>query len=161
MAMADIDWSRLKPLYERLRPRPLMAAFDLVPKARAPRAPAPTDSAPNEANSAANGARDAALPLSDFLIGEIARVLGFERGALDQEAQLADLGFDSMMAIQLRGAVTRERGLELPLRTLLQGLSTRALVELVSREIEDVESASAAPADMGLGDESSFEVGML
>lgn len=59
--------------------------------------------------------------LMDFVTTQVARVLGYSATALDTERPYSDLGFDSLMAVQLRNAIRAALGLELSLRELLGG----------------------------------------
>lgn len=99
--------------------------------------------------------------LGDALIGELARALGFEPAALDLDAPLSDLGFDSMMAIQLRGSFASRRGVDLPLRMLLQGVSTRALVAMLDEPQADSLMTAATPDPSIASDEVALDEGML
>jgi NAD(P)-dependent dehydrogenase (short-subunit alcohol dehydrogenase family) len=87
----------------------------------------------------------APMPLRDFLIGEIACVLGFDRSQLDMHTPLPDLGFDSMMAIQVRNIAASQLGLDVPLRLLLQGATVATLVDAIAPHAEDREIAVDAP----------------
>ena len=99
--------------------------------------------------------------VGDALIGEVARALGFEVSALDLDAPLSDLGFDSMMAIQLRGSFASRSGFDLPLHVLLQGVSTRALVRIVGEQHVDRPITIEMPGAMTSGDEVVLDEGML
>jgi acyl transferase domain-containing protein/short-subunit dehydrogenase/acyl carrier protein len=108
-----------------------------------------------------DGAAAVPMTLSDFLIVEIARVLGFDRSALDLETPLPDLGFDSMMAIQVRNIAASQLGLDLPLRSLLQGVTVGALVDLINREMPVASELKAAEEPAGAMVEPDLEEGTL
>jgi acyl transferase domain-containing protein/SAM-dependent methyltransferase len=83
------------------------------------RAPAPAEPAP-----AASVVEDLAQAtpveridvMRAFVRGHVRALLGLtEEGAPDRKARLTDLGFDSLMAVQLRNRLTRGLGLEKPL----------------------------------------------
>jgi acyl transferase domain-containing protein len=116
-----------------------------------PQAPLPT----------ARTAADGGGTLEDALIGEVARALGFEPSALELDAPLSDLGLDSMMAIQLRGAFAKRFGVDLPLRILLEGASTRALVAKFNEHQADRLVTTTIPDAMASTDEVAIDEGML
>jgi acyl carrier protein len=122
---------------------------------------APTAPPAWDADNAPSTVAPSALTLSDCLQSEIARVLGFEPTELDLDAPLADLGFDSMMAIQLRNAIGHALKIDVPLGALLQGVSTRELVERVSRDATDSALDLPPHAVSAQRDEPSYEEGML
>jgi acyl transferase domain-containing protein/NAD(P)-dependent dehydrogenase (short-subunit alcohol dehydrogenase family)/acyl carrier protein len=99
--------------------------------------------------------------LADAVVGELARALGFEPAALDLDAPLSDLGFDSMMAIQLRGSFASRCGVELPLRLLLQGVSTRALLAILTEQHAARLMPAALPDARITEDEVALDEGML
>ncbi len=59
--------------------------------------------------------------LLDFVTTQVARVLGYNASALETDRPFSDLGFDSLMAVQLRNSIRAGLGLELSLRDLLGG----------------------------------------
>ncbi|MEV4497259.1 amino acid adenylation domain-containing protein [Micromonospora arborensis] len=64
------------------------------------------------------------------VIGVVARVLG-ARNSVDPDEPLQHLGFDSLMALELRDALRAELGVTLPLVGFLDGRSVNALAEQV------------------------------
>jgi acyl transferase domain-containing protein/NADPH:quinone reductase-like Zn-dependent oxidoreductase/NADP-dependent 3-hydroxy acid dehydrogenase YdfG/acyl carrier protein len=59
--------------------------------------------------------------LLDFVTAHVARVLGYNASAIDADRPFSDLGFDSLMAVQLRNSIRAALGMELSLRDLLGG----------------------------------------
>jgi phthiocerol/phenolphthiocerol synthesis type-I polyketide synthase D len=115
--------------------------------------PPPADAGPSPAGMGERGPGDA-------LLDEIARVLGFERAALDLDTPLPDLGFDSMMAIQARNALASGFGLDVPLRDLLLGRTLAELADLVA-QAGPVPPAAPPPADAPPAEETVWEEGFL
>jgi acyl transferase domain-containing protein/acyl carrier protein len=115
--------------------------------------PPPADAGPSPAGMGGRGPGDA-------LLDEIARVLGFERAALDLDTPLPDLGFDSMMAIQARNAMASRFGLDVPLRDLLLGRTLAELADLVA-QAGPVPPAAPPPADAPPAEETVWEEGFL
>ncbi|GGA98236.1 type I polyketide synthase [Allosediminivita pacifica] len=54
-----------------------------------------------------------------FVTAQVARVLGYSAAALDADRPFSALGFDSLMAVQLRNSVRADLGIELSIRDLL------------------------------------------
>jgi len=76
-----------------------------------------------------------------FTRANIARVLGFSAASLDADTPLSELGFDSLMAVQIRNAVQSALNVDIPVKRLLQGPT----VAEVSADIVAQLGVSAAP----------------
>jgi acyl transferase domain-containing protein len=87
-----------------------------------------------------------------FVRKETARVLGFSAAGLDENAPLLELGLDSLMAAQLRNAVSACLGLDVPLKRLLGGVTAAELTA-------ELAQAVAAPATAEV--EPEWEEGVL
>ena len=82
-------------------------------------------------------APDARRPLLlDVLRGHLARILGTTPAQIDVERPLADLGMDSLMAVELAGALEREVGRPVSVMQMIQASSTHAVVELLAASLE-------------------------
>lgn len=85
--------------------------------------------------------------VASYIRKEVARVLGFSAASLDENVSLLELGLDSLMAVQFRNAIGLRLGLDVPLKRLLQGLTTaqlstelsQAAVGLASDDQEEAE----------------------
>lgn len=82
--------------------------------------------------------------LSDQLGHQVARVLGIAPEELSVETPLPDLGFDSLMAVELRNWIEGDLRLNLPVVELMHGTSVTQLVELLMKQL-DALSGSGAP----------------
>jgi malonyl CoA-acyl carrier protein transacylase/aryl carrier-like protein len=67
---------------------------------------------------------------------EVGRALGLAPAQLPAAESLLGLGFDSIMALELRNRLQRQLGLSLPMAELLSGPSVTQLCELVSSRID-------------------------
>jgi acyl transferase domain-containing protein/D-arabinose 1-dehydrogenase-like Zn-dependent alcohol dehydrogenase/acyl carrier protein len=133
VAIADVDWGRFVPAYTGLRPSPLLAA--LVPDG-----PLPTTGPAADASeglrrrllASAEGDRDRVL--LDTVREHVAAVLGHPGPAsVEPGKAFRELGFDSLMAVELRnrlGAATGTR----PPATLIFDHPTPAAVAALLRE---------------------------
>jgi NAD(P)-dependent dehydrogenase (short-subunit alcohol dehydrogenase family)/acyl carrier protein len=79
--------------------------------------------------------------LSHYLREQAGRVLGHEGPVVELGESLTVLGIDSLMAVELRSAVTRELGVEVPISRFLDGSGIVDLAELLAGQI----SQSGAP----------------
>lgn len=78
--------------------------------------------------------------LQDYLRREAARVLGMSTDRLGVADALSSLGFDSLMAVQLKNRIETDLGVVVPMIRFLQGPS---IEELTVSLLEHVESAEA------------------
>jgi acyl transferase domain-containing protein/NADPH:quinone reductase-like Zn-dependent oxidoreductase/ubiquinone/menaquinone biosynthesis C-methylase UbiE/acyl carrier protein len=87
--------------------------------------------------------------LQTALLEQVARVLGTSPEKLDLETKMTDLGFDSLMAVELRNWVENTLQLSLPTTELLRGPSVSQLVDRLLEQIEGSEedSSPAAPVE--------------
>ncbi|MEH0827909.1 MULTISPECIES: type I polyketide synthase [unclassified Micromonospora] len=134
LVVADIDWSRFAPVYTMARRRPLLDALPEVAEAVA-----------GDATAGAGGLADrlAALPpaqrpraLLDTVRAEVAALLGYDSpAALDPARPFADLGFDSVAAMDLRQRLTAATGQALPATLVFDHPTPAAVAEFLGAEL--------------------------
>jgi acyl transferase domain-containing protein/acyl carrier protein len=73
--------------------------------------------------------------LRPYVHGQVARVLGFDASALDVDMPLSSLGFDSLMAVQLRNKVQADLGVEVPLAQFLTGPTVAELGAVIAARL--------------------------
>ncbi len=92
--------------------------------------------------------------------GEVARILEIDGARLLPESSLVSLGLDSLSAAELAAALESELGVQVPMATLLEGISLAELAEEVERrlmapppaeEVTPPPTADAATAGPGCG----------
>jgi phthiocerol/phenolphthiocerol synthesis type-I polyketide synthase C len=82
-------------------------------------------------------AADARRPLLlDVLRGHLARILGTSAAQIDVEKPLADLGMDSLMAVELAGSLEQEMGRPVSVMQMIQASSTTAVVDVLAASLE-------------------------
>jgi len=92
-----------------------------------------------------------AAALLAYLQVEAARVLGLAPERMETDAPLPALGFDSLMAVQLKNRIEADTGAVVPMIQFLQGLSVEQLVVPVLEAVEAmgaVAVTAGAPAEV-------------
>ncbi|MFA6243534.1 MAG: SDR family NAD(P)-dependent oxidoreductase, partial [Candidatus Hydrogenedentales bacterium] len=87
--------------------------------------------------------------ISDLLRELTARILGTGTTKIDSDKPLTDLGFDSLMAIELAGQVESQLGVAFPMRSLGGDVTLARLTELLTRALTGSNTAGpkgATPA---------------
>jgi myxalamid-type polyketide synthase MxaD len=92
--------------------------------------------------------------LETYLHKQTARVLGLSVSKLDVHRSLTMMGFDSLMAVELRTRVEADLGIALPLVDLLQGPS---VAQLGGRLLEQVTASSLLSSDRERAGEAPVE----
>lgn len=64
-----------------------------------------------------------------------ARILGFAAESLDADMPLSALGFDSLMAVQLRNAISQDLSIDVPLASILKGLTVNDLASQIAMRL--------------------------
>lgn len=120
LALFDMDWAQWREAYSRAASDPLLAR--LV----ATGAPAPPASA-----VAVRATSPGIAPRIALAVADVLRL----RGVTDAEA-LADLGFDSLIAVELRVRIEEDIGVRVPMLRLLQAATVADLVTCVTETVE-------------------------
>ncbi|WAL99215.1 type I polyketide synthase [Streptomyces sp. Je 1-369] len=140
--VADIEWERFAPLFTLARPTRLL---DEVPAAQKI-LDAASDTAESTENASALRRELAALPvrertgrLLDVVREQVAGVLRYEPGQeVEPEKAFKDLGFDSLVVVELRNRLRAATGLRLPATLVYDYPTPRALAEhLLDRVLPD------------------------
>ncbi|PKT68968.1 polyketide synthase [Streptomyces populi] len=121
--LADVAWSRFLPLFTAVRPAPLFT--DLV-RARG----AASSGAAPRATAGADPTRSAyrGKDLLDLVRAEVAAAVGHaDAGRIDADRPLGELGFDSLMSVQLRNRLSAETGVQLPATLVFDHPTSAAL----------------------------------
>ncbi|MEV7192769.1 type I polyketide synthase [Streptomyces sp. NPDC093510] len=140
--VADIEWERFAPLFTLARPTRLL---DEVPAAQRI-LDASSESGESAENASALRRELAVLPLRertgrllDVVREQVAGVLRYEPGQeVEPEKAFKDLGFDSLVVVELRNRLRAATGLRLPATLVYDYPTPRALAEhLLDRVLPD------------------------
>jgi len=125
--VADVDWAVFKPLYEQVPRRRLLEHLGEPPPAKG--------AAPTEPE-----ARRAAV--RDFVVAQVAAVLGIREGQLELGKSLLAQGLDSLNATDLRGRLSQALPIEVNLLSLLRGDSPLGLSDRISEQLASTTGAT-------------------
>ncbi|MGW5619108.1 SDR family NAD(P)-dependent oxidoreductase, partial [Streptomyces sp. NPDC003877] len=162
---ARVDWARAAPTHQAGRARPLLAdlAETRPDHGTTPATPAGRDDAANPLRTALTDLADAdRLPhLRTLIAVEAAAVLGVtDPASLGTERGFKDLGFDSMMAIQLSTRVQRRTGITTPRTLIYDHPNLTAAAHWLLGELLGTTGDPAAPAPTARRDEPLAIVGV-
>ncbi|WP_339947401.1 SDR family NAD(P)-dependent oxidoreductase [uncultured Albimonas sp.] len=86
---------------------------------------------------------EALKKIAELLAGETSRILRLPAEEIDPRQPLTELGFDSLMAVDLRMAAEEKLGIDIPLMSLAGGAT---LIDIAARVLKRLDPAEAAAA---------------
>ena len=142
--VADVEWSRFKSLHETRAVRPFLEEVGCVPAAQISAAPAPAENL--QAVLDASSPEERLKRLSSLVHREVCSILGLDPARpLDPARGFAQMGLDSLMAIDLRNRLQKALGRSLPSPVVFNYPNVRALAGYLGGG-ESAASAAAAKA---------------
>ena len=106
--------------------------------------PDETDTASPLARLRAAAAEERRSVMETYLLGAIARVLGTTAEKIRPERSLTEIGFDSLMAVELVTGLQNDLGVRLQVVKILEGTSTRGLAQTLLQAL-DLDTTSPEP----------------
>ncbi|MFI1972824.1 type I polyketide synthase [Streptomyces cinnamoneus] len=164
LVVADVDWARFGPRFTALRPSPLLSGLTAETTEAAA-----GSAAPPAGPAGAFAARLAGLPaeerdrsVAELIRARVAEVLGHaQSAAVDPNRTFQELGFDSLMAVELRNRLGAATDLTLPASVIYDYPTPTALAEHVCREALGLAEVVLAPvATRAVDDDPIVIVGM-
>jgi acyl carrier protein/NADP-dependent 3-hydroxy acid dehydrogenase YdfG len=132
VAVAAVEWSALRSLYEARRRRPFFSKLETGPDTTA-ETPSKVNLA-DELQSVPVYARKEAL--TAHVMAHVARILGVESDTvLDADRGLFEMGMDSLMSVELKSSLERACGQRLPSTLTFNYPTIRALSQFLWDEI--------------------------
>ncbi|GGS30995.1 type I polyketide synthase [Actinokineospora fastidiosa] len=124
VAVAAVDWSRFAPVFASAAPRPLL---DGIPEARASAVPHTPSARPRRDREA----------LLELVIGVVGAVVGQHPGVVAPQKSFAEMGLDSLMAVEIRNRLAAETGLAMPVTLVYDHPTPARIAEFLHRESEE------------------------
>ena len=141
----DVDWDKLALASAKFGASPIFR--DLVQSGKANRA---RDHAVNEwrENVLRLAPEEQAAAVSDLIITQLAATFGTAPGEIDPTRPLAQLGLDSLMAVELKARIESHAGCELPINLFNADLTAARLAERFAKQLSQAvpESKATNPA---------------
>ncbi|WP_345326201.1 thioester reductase domain-containing protein [Novipirellula rosea] len=81
--------------------------------------------------------------LGDFVASQVAGVFGIEPAKVDRDASLAQVGIDSLMAVELINRIETAVGTRIPMNRILSGPSVRELSHSILALMSDLDASEA------------------
>ncbi len=147
VAIAAVDWRRLKPAYEARRVRPFLALMDNTRDhaVAALEAPMPHPCLVTEL-AAIEDLDSRRRVVFSYVLAEVARTLRIGRPEkIDPDAGLFDLGIDSLMAAELTTKLERAVAQPLPSTLVFNYSTVTAIVDFLAHDVLGT-TAQASPA---------------
>ncbi|MEY7974675.1 beta-ketoacyl reductase, partial [Saccharomonospora xinjiangensis] len=151
IAVADVDWANFVPSFTLHRPQPLLS--ELPEAQQAVNSAASASAADGDGDERDDLVRQlTAMPpgerarvVLDLVRSEVASVLGFTSAdQVDPDAAFQSVGFDSLIAVELRNNLSRSTGLPLPPTLVFDHPTPASVAEHLGTRL----SAEAPTADL-------------
>ncbi len=158
-----VDWPRFHPRFTSLRPSPLLA--DLPDVRRLSAGSSTAESQTSAERGAALIEKLTALPeedrepaVLDLVCSQVAAVLGYDSAEqVDRRRAFKDVGFDSLLAVQLRNRLNTATGLRLPVTLVFDYPNPTTLASFLRSEVA---ASVPSPTDAALAEFDRLEASL-
>jgi len=148
VGVLPVDWSKFLQQFPRGRQPTLLDQQFRQAVGSQPRPGAEAPSVFLQNLRAATPERRTAM-INDFVHGHVAQTLGTRANQVDADEPLRSLGFDSLMAVELKTRLEAALGIEVLVESFSEEITVHSLAAAVEREIE-VQGSEAADGSGGL-----------
>ncbi|WP_329141949.1 MULTISPECIES: type I polyketide synthase [unclassified Streptomyces] len=151
LTVADVDWARFVPGFTSVRTSALFAELPEARQATPERESADSDGPGGlrtvRAQLAGRSETDQERVLVTLVRTHVAGVLGYDAvDAIDPKRAFSELGFDSLMAVELRNRLCLATGTQLPATLLFDHPTAAALARHLRKQVAAGDAAGALPA---------------
>ncbi|RZE87648.1 beta-ketoacyl synthase, partial [Streptomyces sp. SCA2-2] len=158
VTVADVDWNRFLPAFTVARPAPLFAPLTGGDDGAAGTERTAEGLTPYATGLAAFAPARRERALLDLVRRQVADVLGHQEvDGVAARSGFAELGFDSLTAVEIRGRIAQATGLALPNSMIFDYPTPAALAAHLAEEIAAYVTPSADP-DSGAAPATSAEI---
>ncbi|KIX76544.1 hypothetical protein SF12_18330 [Streptomyces sp. MBRL 601] len=158
MTVADVDWNRFLPAFTVARPAPLFAPLTGGDDGAAGTERTAEGLTPYATGLVAFAPARRERALLDLVRRQVADVLGHQEvDGVAARSGFAELGFDSLTAVEIRGRIAQATGLALPNSMIFDYPTPAALAAHLAEEIAAYVTPSADP-DSGAAPATSAEI---
>ncbi|MFD7659321.1 phosphopantetheine-binding protein, partial [Actinosynnema sp. NPDC059797] len=157
--VARVDWARFHPRFTSLRPSPLLADLPDVRALSTAESPSPaTRGAALVEKLSALPEEDREPAVLDLICSHVAAVLGHDSAErVDRKRAFKDVGFDSLLAVQLRNRLNAATGLRLPATLVFDYPNPTSLASFLRSEVA---GSVPSPADAALAEFDRLEASL-
>ncbi|MGW3013544.1 type I polyketide synthase, partial [Streptomyces sp. NPDC001219] len=151
LTVADVDWARFVPGFTSVRPSALLSdlpeARQAAPESRSAEGDGQGGLRALRAQLAGRSEPDQERVLATLVRTHVAGVLGHDSvDAIDPKRAFSELGFDSLMAVELRNRLGLATGTQLPATLLFDHPTAAALARHLRTQVAAGDTAGALPA---------------
>ena len=144
-AVVDMDWRRVAATSRRVPPLLSHLLSNVQGSDTSSPSAAPADRHSLDlAELATLDVAEARQRLMAYVCGTLGSVLGLRGKTIDEDDEIAQLGFDSLMAMELRNRIESDVGVVVPVAQLLGSATPAAVGEAMTHVIASSAPASAA-----------------
>lgn len=150
--LAKIDWNVFKKIYEARGQRALMNEIITQPlKATFNKKSKQQSGILQQLKAVPESDRESLLKV--YMQDQIAKVLEVGVSQIDMSEQLNNLGFDSLMAVELRNRINTDLGMDMPMVGFMEAFSIDSLVTEMNKQLKEIfstlyeSSHTATPED--------------
>ncbi|HEV2637460.1 MAG TPA: SDR family NAD(P)-dependent oxidoreductase, partial [Actinocrinis sp.] len=147
LTVADVDWALFAPAFTAARPRPLIGDLPEVRSALAAGTGAQDERSELARTLAAQSGPERERTVLALLRGAVAAVLGHVGAdAIDPGRPFKEMGFDSLLAVELRNRLAAQTGLRLASTLVFDYANPAALAAYLGTRLLGADAPEARPA---------------